>query len=421
MRSRLAVCGVALVSLAACTSSADRTPGSSSDTPPATASSAHVTTPISTSPSGSSATSGRTTPPPTSATTRPTTKPGTPHSAAERVWAAMGLDDRVGQLLMVQCPTTGVSEATRTAIRDSAVGSLILTDTSSAGQQAIAAVSAGLQSLAPKGIRFFVAADQEGGQVQRLQGAGFSSIPAAVEQGRSAPRQLRVAARRWGGELRAAGVNLDLAPVLDTVPPNFGSNPPIGDLNREYGTNTAAVTRHGLAFLRGLSDAGVFAAIKHFPGLGRVRGNTDYAGGIVDSVTVRNDAYLAPYRAAIRAHVPFVMMATAIYNRIDPGTPAIFSKKIITGMLRHDLGFDGVVITDDVGSAAQVANISVADRAVRFVAAGGDMVLTVDATQAGAMANALRARARRDAAFRKLVDTASLRVLRAKQRAGLLA
>ncbi len=94
------------------------------------------------------------------------------------------------------------------------------------------------------------------------------------------------------------------------------------------------------------------------------------------------------------------MMSTAVYSKIDPGTPAAFSHAIVTGMLREQLGFRGVVISDDVGAAKQVATYPVGERAVRFVAAGGDMVLTVDATQAGAMCDALYARAASDPAFR---------------------
>jgi beta-N-acetylhexosaminidase len=114
------------------------------------------------------------------------------------------------------------------------------------------------------------------------------------------------------------------------------------------------------------------------------------------------------------------MMSTAIYSRIDPGTPAAFSKPIVTGLLRGDLGFGGVIISDDIGAAAQVANYAPGDRAVEFVAAGGDMVLTVNANQAGEMTSALVQKARASAAFRRLVDAAALRVLQAKQARGLL-
>jgi beta-N-acetylhexosaminidase len=180
------------------------------------------------------------------------------------------------------------------------------------------------------------------------------------------------------------------------------------------------VTGPALAVVRGMTEAGIDVTVKHFPGLGRTTGNTDTTGGVTDTVTTRHDAYLAPFRAAVAAGVPFVMMSTAVYARIDPGTPAAFSAPIVTGMLRDDLGFRGLVISDDVGAAAQVAQFSPGQRAVRFVAAGGDVVLTVDASEAGEMTSALLARARSDAAFKQKVDAAALRVLQEKQRRGLL-
>jgi beta-N-acetylhexosaminidase len=114
------------------------------------------------------------------------------------------------------------------------------------------------------------------------------------------------------------------------------------------------------------------------------------------------------------------MMSTAYYSRIDPGRPAAFSPTIVTGMLRGDLHFRGVVISDDVGSAAQVAAFAPGARAVDFIAAGGDMVLTVDSSLIGQMAAAVLARARSDAGFHALVDAAALRVLTAKKARGLL-
>jgi beta-N-acetylhexosaminidase len=327
---------------------------------------------------------------------------------------------RVGQLLMVDCPTSGVGADTQQAITEFGVGSVILDGTSFAGVQEIAAVTRQVQSLAPNGVGLLVATDQEGGQVQRLQGAGFTRIVSAVDQGGISPSRLQGFARGWGTELRQAGVQIDLAPVLDVVPAGFGANPPVGDLDREYGRTPAAVTAHGLAVARGLTAAGVDPTVKHFPGLGRVHGNTDLTPGVTDPITTRDDPYLAPFRAAVRAGVPFVMVSTAIYSQIDAGTPAAFSKTIVTGMLRRDLGFRGLIISDDLGGAAQVADFSPAERAVRFVAAGGDVVLTVNAGQAGVMTAALLSRARSDPAFRKKVDAAALLVLQEKERRGLL-
>ena len=125
-------------------------------------------------------------------------------------------------------------------------------------------------------------------------------------------------------------------------------------------------------------------------------------------------------RAAYPGLITLLMMSTAYYSRIDPGRPAAFSPTIVTGMLRGDLHFRGVVISDDVGSAAQVAAFAPGARAVDFVAAGGDMVLTVDSSLIGQMAAAVLARARSDIGFHALVDAAALRVLTAKKARGLL-
>ena len=384
-------------------------------------------------PSGTGSTTGVTTPPAGSSTapapTGVTSPPGRSSSAtsaapakgtAAAVLAGMSERQRVGQLLMVDCPSSGISDATVSAVTDYDVGSVILDGTTTSGSTAIRSLTQRLQGDAPKKVGLFVATDQEGGIVQRLQGPGFSTIPDAPQQGARSPSALRSDARTWGTELKRAGVNVNLAPVLDTVPDGGGANPPIGDLDREYGHTPSTVLSHGLAYAQGMMAAGVAPTVKHFPGLGRVSGNTDLTTGVTDSVTTRTDAYLAPFQAAVRAGVPFVMMSTAIYSRIDPGTPAAFSRTIVTGMLRDDLGFRGLIISDDVGAARQVSNLSPGQRAVEFVQAGGDVVLTVVAGQARAMTSALLAKAAGDPSFKKKVDAAALLVLQTKQRAGLL-
>lgn len=356
---------------------------------------------------------------PASTPSTPTSSP-TPTSPAQIEFATMTTRERVGQLFMVDCPSAGVSQAAITAVTRYHAGSVILDRNSDLGVVRTGAVTSRLQRLVARGPRLFIATDQEGGLVQRLQGPGFVSIPSALEQGQEQPHQLELDTTVWGGQLHAAGVNLDLAPVLGTVPAGFGSNPPIGDLDREYGHTPGVVSVHGVAVLKGLAAAGVDATAKHFPGLGRVRGNTDTASGVEDSVTTAHDPYLAPFAAAIKAGVPFVMMSTAIYTRIDPHNPAAFSKTIVTGILRDRLGFHGVVISDDLGNAKQVSGYPVGSRAVRFIAAGGDMVLTVVPGQIPTMESAVLARMKRDPAFADQVDAAVLRVLHAKQAAGLL-
>jgi beta-N-acetylhexosaminidase len=208
---------------------------------------------------------------------------------------------------------------------------------------------------------------------------------------------------------------------MDTVPGPSYFNPPIGAFQREFGFTPAVVAAHGTAFVQGMSGADVDATLKHFPGLGRVSANTDDSSGVVDSITTRGDAYLTPFAAAINAGAPFVMMSTAYYSRIDPNNPAAFSPIIINTVLRGDLHFRGVVISDDLGAARQVAAWTPAQRAVLFIASGGDMVLTVAPNTIPAMYNAVLAYAKANPTFAALVNAAALRVLQAKQARGLIA
>jgi beta-N-acetylhexosaminidase len=337
----------------------------------------------------------------------------------------MSLPQRVGQVIMVGAKATSPPGSTSAAISNQHVGNVILSGRSSLGVAATSRVSARLQALvsrdATAGVGLFVAADQEGGRVQVFRGPGFSTIPSALVQGGWATSALRTSATTWGKQLRSAGVNVNLAPVTDTVPrATVRSNRPIGFYQREFGFTPAAVAQQAVAVVQGMSASGVAATPKHFPGLGLVTGNTDTTAGVTDSTTTRNSPYLGPFRQAIAAGAPFVMMSSATYSRIDARNPACFSPTVINGMLRGDLGFRGVVISDDLGASRQVARWSPGSRATMFISAGGDMVLTVNPALAPAMAGALVARATASAPFRRQVDAAALRVLRAKASAGLL-
>lgn len=342
------------------------------------------------------------------------------------VLASMTLEQEVGEVFMVGGPATGVGADTVAAVRDRHVGSVILTGRSTAGTAATARVTAGIQALATPaataGTGLLVATDQEGGNVQVLQGPGFSAIPTALQQGTQPTATLRSEAGTWGRQLGAAGVNVNLAPVLDTVPSPAAAanNPPVGVFDREYGYDPATVASHGVAFAQGMADAGIAATAKHFPGLGRVSQNTDTASGVTDTVTTRSDPYLEPFRSAVQAGIPMVMISTAYYSRIDPGSPAAFSSTVINGMVRGDLGFRGVVVSDDLGNARQVAAWSPGDRAVKFLTAGGDLVLDVNPSLLPAMYDAVLARARTNAGFGTHVRQAALRVLQVKAQHGLL-
>jgi beta-N-acetylhexosaminidase len=142
---------------------------------------------------------------------------------------------------------------------------------------------------------------------------------------------------------------------------------------------------------------------------------------VTDTVTTRTSADIAPFRAAVTAGAQLLMVSSAYYRRIDAGRPAVFSPTVITGMIRGDLRFTGVVVSDDLGNAAQVRAWSPGTRATSFLDAGGDIVLTVNPTVVPAMVAAVTARAASNSAFRARVAAAALRVLTVKAADGLLA
>lgn len=330
--------------------------------------------------------------------------------------AALSLKARIGQLIMIGVEGD-LDAAERRAITGNQVGSAVLLGAQNGGVRATGALSGQLAELNPKSA-MLVAADQEGGLVQRLRGTGFGTIPSAFRQAKLSNGDLLTAAQGWGSALARAGVLLDLAPVADVVPATKKkSNAPIGRLGRGYGSDPDKVTAKTGAVIEGLQGAGVGAAVKHFPGLGEVVGNTDRTAGVVDRVTRAGSASLKPFRAAAQSGVAAVMVASATYTRIDPSRQAVFSAKVI-GLLRG-WGYDGVVISDDLGAAASVRRVPASERAVRFLAAGGDLVINASPGLTAAMVHGVRIRAGRDGRFAQEVTESAARVLLLKSRLGL--
>ncbi|MGL5857308.1 MAG: glycoside hydrolase family 3 N-terminal domain-containing protein [Angustibacter sp.] len=345
---------------------------------------------------------------------------------AERALATLDLAERVGQLVMAGTPAAATDLAPDTArtLRRWHVGNVMLTGRSSAGVHRTSRLTDQLEDVIARSsglVRPLVATDQEGGAVQVLRGAGFSDIPAGTTQAGWSTRTLRERARRWAAELAEAGVTVNLAPVTDVVPTRVGrANPPIGRFGRQLGSDARSVAAHATAFADGMTDRGVLAVAKHFPGLGLASANTDVTADVTDRTTTTGSAAVQAFRDVVAAGIPLVMVSSATYTRIDASGPACFSARVITGLLRREMGFDGVVISDDLGQARQMAEWSPGTRAVRFVRAGGDLVLTVDPATVPPMAGALLAQARRDPDLRRRIDDAALRVLRAKDALGLL-
>jgi beta-N-acetylhexosaminidase len=362
--------------------------------------------------------------PPTTATPDAPTL-ATPESACvTQVFDQLTLAQRVGQLFLVAPDDADdIAGPQMTQAIDSYHFGSVLLPENDQGTAALAAVTAAVQALAPTatdGVKFLIGANQEGGEVQQLTGPGFDVMPSELVQGTWTTSALQAQAQTWGDELKAAGVNLDLAPVMDVVPQaTAAANAPIGALDREFGYDPQANGEHGVAFVAGLAQAGVASVAKHFPGLGRVTANTDFAADVVDTVTTADDPYLDSFRAVVNAGVPYVMVAEATYTQIDPDHLGVFSPTIMR-LLRNGLGFKGVILSDDIGDAKAVASIPAAQRGIDFLQAGGDLITSQSIEPAEQMAAAIVAEANADAAFRATVDAAAQRVLAAKQEQRLL-
>lgn len=343
-----------------------------------------------------------------------------PAAKASRAIATMSLDERAGQLIMAPMFAGGNPADLSALISTRHVGSVVLIGNWNNGTAAAKTAADALQRYAPSGNQLIVSTDQEGGQVQHLKGSGFDTMPSAVAQGQMSADTLRSSAKTWGGQLKQAGINVDLAPVLGTVQVKRSSNAPIGALNRDFGLDSNGNAQHGIAFVEGMRDAGVGATVKHYPGLGAVTGNTDFTTeGILDTTTTLDDEEIGAFNTTIKQAKPaMVMMSLATYQRIDSSAPAAFSSKIIDGTLRGSVGYDGVVISDSL-SAAAVSGIATKDLGVRLVDAGGDLACIGDTSYVTPILDGIIARAQSDPAFAKKVTASATRVMTLKYQMGL--
>jgi beta-glucosidase-like glycosyl hydrolase len=353
----------------------------------------------------------------TSAT--PPAAPSTPTDPVEAALADLDRREQVAQLVVVGVALTDLSPADDFVAEG--VGGVFLQGRSSIPADELAAETARWAEAAP-GPRPWVGVDQEGGAVQTLSGPGFADLPTAARQGRMAAGELAALADDMGASLSSAGINLNLAPVVDVVPEGTeDGNAPIGAYGRQYGSTAEAVTAAAGTVADGLAGHGVTPTLKHFPGLGRVQENPDESRDVTDDVTTRDDEQVAAFGTLAGSDAePFVMMSSATYTRIDPSAPAAFSPVVVTDLLREQLGFDGVVISDDIGAAQAVQDLPAEERAVRFLEAGGTLMLTMDADLVTEMIDAILARAESDPGFSATVDAAVRTALTAKADAGLL-
>lgn len=287
------------------------------------------------------------------------------------------------QMLMVGFKGNTVDAESDAAhyIRDLKVGSIVLFDIDLTGtaklgsrnitsQEQLAKLTADLQAFADYPL--LIAADQEGGRVQRLKPAyGYEKLPEAEYLGKLDNRDTtKYYARLMAEQLASSGVNLNLAPVLDVLNPEC---PPIGKLHRSFGTDADVIVRQAGIQIDEMHRRHILNVVKHFPGHGNALGDSHW--GFVDVTDTWTPAELEPFRKLIKkGKVDMVMTAHIINAHIDPEHPATLSRKTIDGVLRKQLGYDGVVVSDDMYMEGIIKKYDIENALVLAINAGCDLL-----------------------------------------------
>lgn len=219
--------------------------------------------------------------------------------------------------------------------------------------------------------RVFASIDHEGGRVVRLS-SGMTVVPPMREVGAGGPEEARRVGALFARELRAVGIDLDFAPVVDVD--SNPANPVIGA--RAFGSDADGVASCAEAFIGAMQGGGVAACAKHFPG----HGDTDldshfHLPRVSHPIERLREVELAPFAAAVRSGVASIMTAHVVFDALDAGVPATMSHRIIDGILRREMGYHGVIFSDDLEMAAIAERVGIGEAAVRSIAAGVDCIL----------------------------------------------
>ena len=277
----------------------------------------------------------------------------------------------IGQLLIGSFAATTIPPELRSLAREFQLGGVILFSRNIEAPEQVAELAYDAQSLALE-LPLWVSVDQEGGRVARLR-APFTEWPPMAVLGRCGDPALATRfAAALAAELRAVGITLDYAPVLDihTNP----KNPVIGD--RALADTADGVARLGAAIVRGLQENGVAACGKHFPGHGDTSVDSQLELPVVEHPPDRiRRVECVPFREAIRAGVAFIMTAHVLVPSFDEEKPATLSPRIVRALLREELDYDGVILSDDLEMKAIAKEYTVPDAAVQAIAAGCDGLL----------------------------------------------
>lgn len=339
---------------------------------------------------------------------------------AELVLAEMTLREKICQMFIVAPETiagrnemTSAGEGTRQALEEHPVGGFLYDMTNMVSQEQLRTMLADVQGYAR--IPLLFVCDEEGGRVNRLMGSvgttRFDPMLRYKDEGVDAARDN---ARTIGADMAACGFNMDFAPVADVW--SNPQNKVIGD--RAYSDDFQQAAELVAAAVEGFHEGGVACTLKHFPGHGDTSADSHYGSAYVHkTLDALREAELLPFQAGINAGADVVMMGHLIAGQVDD-QPALFSYVIVTELLRGEMGFDGVVITDSLQMQAMTDHYGSAEIAVKAVQAGVDMLLCPMSLDKAV--DALAQAVEEEEISEERLDESVLRILRLKQRYGLL-
>ncbi|WP_395838929.1 beta-N-acetylhexosaminidase [Archangium violaceum] len=335
----------------------------------------------------------------------------------EGLMARLSLEDKVGQLMMVGFAGTEVDGSVEELVRGRRVGGVCLFKRNIEDSEQVARLNDGLRRLLADGIPPFLALDQEGGNVVRVRD-GVVVLPGNMALGATRSTELAYAAGHAQGEdLKRLGFNMNLAPVLDV---NLNPRNPVIGI-RSYGDSVPLVSELGRAFVRGQQDAGLVTVAKHFPGHGSTDADSHKSLPVMSESREEVLAQMEPFRVVIQDGLDGLMTAhVAVPSLTGDDLPATVHPEVLGGLLRQRLGFDGLVLTDELEMDAIAQRYGVGRAAVMAVNAGADMVLVPwRAEKKKEVYEALRAAAWSEDIPRARLDDAVRRILTAKVRRGL--
>ncbi|MBA2175061.1 beta-N-acetylhexosaminidase [Halobacillus locisalis] len=336
-------------------------------------------------------------------------------TAAKKTLASMSEEDKLAQLLFVGVEGTTLSETERNMIESGHVGGVVLLGRNVKNANQLNLLVSSIKEANQSPVPLFIGIDEEGGRVSRIP-SSLSNLPSSERIGELNDKEISeqvgsVLARK----VKHFGINMNFAPVLDIN--NNPANEVIGD--RSFGQTPAKVGNLGVATMQGIESEGIVPVIKHFPGHGDTSVDSHYKLPVIDKTVQQLESFeWKPFKQAIAAGADVIMTAHILFPALDDQYPATFSEKIIQGVLREQLNYDGLVITDDMAMGAIANDYGTTEAAVRSVQAGADMVMLTD-TRNGNFQNvhtALKQAVEQETVSLEQVNESVERILQTKQK-----